>query len=80
MQGSTITTTYYFDAFGVHSEGISYGGPWQVNDYLMVGRSMVGMRVVHNDGSFTLRYFHQDHLGRGDQIGGHRRTAGASFI
>jgi RHS repeat-associated protein len=64
MQGSTVTTTYYLDAFGVHTEGIFYpNGTWQVNDYLMVAGSMVGMRVLHNDGSVALRYFHQDPLG-----------------
>jgi RHS repeat-associated protein len=64
MQGSTTTTTYYFDAFGVHSEVSIYSsGGWQWNHYLMVGGSMVGMRIERNDGSVSLRYFHQDHLG-----------------
>src|SRR5262249_842374 len=54
-QGSSVTTTYYLDAFGVHTEGIFYpNGTWQVNDYLMVAGSMVGMRVLHNDGSTAL--------------------------
>jgi RHS repeat-associated protein len=64
MQGSTTTTTHYFDAFGVHAEPISYStGAWQWNDYIMVSGSMVGMRIWRSDGSVSFRYFHQDHLG-----------------
>ena len=39
------------------------GGAWQWNDYLMVGGSMVGLRILRSDGSISFRYFHQDHLG-----------------
>jgi RHS repeat-associated protein len=64
MQGSTVTTTRYLDAFGAHTEAIAYSnGTWQINEYLMVSGSMVCMRILRNDGSVSLRYFHQDHLG-----------------
>src|ERR1043166_1319903 len=61
MQGSTITTTRYLDAFGVHVELVT-SATTQWNEYLMVGGSMVGVRFVQTSG-VTLRYFHQDHLG-----------------
>jgi RHS repeat-associated protein len=62
--GTTTATTYYFDAFGVHSEVIIYSsGAWQWNHYLMVSGSMVGMHIERSGGSVSLRYFHQDHLG-----------------
>jgi RHS repeat-associated protein len=62
---TTTATTRYTDAFGARSEAIVYdsSGTWQVNDYLMVSGSMVGMRVIRSDGSTSFRYFHQDHLG-----------------
>jgi RHS repeat-associated protein len=64
VTGTTTATTYYFDAFGVHAEVTSYsGGAWQWNKYLMVGGSMVGVRIERSDASPTFRYFHQDHLG-----------------
>jgi RHS repeat-associated protein len=64
MQGSSVTTTYYLDAFGVHNEGTVFSsGGCQTNDYLMVGGSMVGVRVGHCGGNTSFRYFHQDHLG-----------------
>jgi RHS repeat-associated protein len=63
MQGASVTTTHYVDAFGVHLEGTYGTGTWQVNYYLMVGGSMVGVSILRNDWSVTLRYFHQDNLG-----------------
>jgi RHS repeat-associated protein len=61
---ATGMTTTYFDAFGVHAEPTSYSnGTWQWNHYLMVGGSMVGLRIWRSDGSNSVRYFHQDHLG-----------------
>src|ERR1043166_5825190 len=61
MQGSTITTTRYLDAFGVHVELVT-SATTQWNEYLMVGGSMVGVRFVQGS-TVTLRYFHQHHLG-----------------
>jgi hypothetical protein len=61
--GGLTTTTRYLDAFGAHTEAIVYpSGTWQVNEYLMVGGSMVGVRFLQGS-TVTLRYFHQDHLG-----------------
>jgi RHS repeat-associated protein len=62
--GTSTATTYYFDAFGVHSEVTGYSsGAWQWNHYLMVGGSMVGVHIERSGGSVNFRYFHQDHLG-----------------
>jgi RHS repeat-associated protein len=61
MQGSSVTTTRYLDAFGVHTE-LVVSATTQWNEYLMVGGSMVGVRFLQGT-SVTLRYFHQDHLG-----------------
>jgi RHS repeat-associated protein len=61
MQGPTVTTTRYFDAFGIHAELVT-SATTQWNDYLMVGGSMVGVRFLQAS-TVTLRYFHQDHLG-----------------
>jgi RHS repeat-associated protein len=61
MQGSVVTTTQYFDAFGVHTERV-VSATTQWNDYIMVGGSMIGVRFVQGT-NVTLRYFHQDHLG-----------------
>jgi RHS repeat-associated protein len=62
---TTTATTRYAEAFGARSEAIVYdsSGAWQWNDYLMVSGSMVGMRVIRSDGTTSVRYFHQDHLG-----------------
>jgi RHS repeat-associated protein len=56
-------TTWYFDAFGAHMEYVATGSTWHWNTYLMVGGSMVGVYVLRNDGSVSVRYFHQDSLG-----------------
>jgi RHS repeat-associated protein len=62
MQGSSVTTTRYLDAFGVHAELVTSAAS-QWNEYLMVGGSMIGVRVERSDETVTLHYFHQDHLG-----------------
>jgi uncharacterized protein RhaS with RHS repeats len=54
--------TYYFDAFGVHAE-LFVSGTSSWYDYVGVGGSMLGVRVLHSDNSVTTRYFHKDHLG-----------------
>jgi RHS repeat-associated protein len=56
------TTTFYFDAFGVHAELISNGTP-QWNEYLTVGGTLIGMRVLRSGSGITTRYFHTDNLG-----------------
>jgi RHS repeat-associated protein len=61
MQGASVTTTRYLDAFGVHAELVT-SATTQWNEYLMVGGSMIGVRFLQGT-SVTLRYFHQDHLG-----------------
>ena len=61
MQGASVTTTRYLDAFGVHVELVT-SATTQWNEYLMVGGSMVGVRFLQGS-TVTLRYFHQDHLG-----------------
>jgi YD repeat-containing protein len=61
MQGSTVTTIRYLDAFGVHVELVT-SATTQWNEYLMVGGSMIGVRFLQGT-SVTLRYFYQDHLG-----------------
>jgi RHS repeat-associated protein len=62
MAGAAVTTTRYLDAFGVHVEIVT-AATTQWNDYLMVGGSMVGLRALRSDGTVSVRYFHQDHLG-----------------
>src|ERR1043166_3773013 len=74
MQGSTVTTTRYLDAFGVHVEPVT-SATTQWNEYLMVGGSMVGVRFLQGT-SVTLRYFHQDHLG---SIAGITDASGAAL-
>jgi hypothetical protein len=61
MQGASVTTTRYLDAFGVHVELVT-SATTQWNEYLMVGGSMIGVRFLQGT-SVTLRYFHQDNLG-----------------
>ncbi|MBV8755036.1 MAG: hypothetical protein JO328_19440 [Hyphomicrobiales bacterium] len=61
LQGSTVTTTSYLDAFGVHVELVT-SATTQWNEYLMVGGSMIGVRFLQGT-NVTLRYFHQDNLG-----------------
>jgi RHS repeat-associated protein len=56
------TTTFYFDAFGVHAELISNGTP-QWNEYLTVGGTLIGMRVLRSGSGITTRYLHTDNLG-----------------
>jgi RHS repeat-associated protein len=55
--------TYYFDAFGVHTE-LFLGAVSQWNDYLMVGGALIGVRILHNsDETVSTLYFHTDNLG-----------------
>src|SRR5262249_27028442 len=60
MQGSSVTTIRYLDAFGVHAELVT-SATTQWNDYIMVGGSMIGVRFLQGT-TVTLRYFHQDNL------------------
>jgi YD repeat-containing protein len=55
------TTTYYFDAFGVHAELVT-NAILQWNEYLTAGGALIGMRSLQV-GSLTTRYFHTDNLG-----------------
>ena len=56
-------TTRYFDAFGVNAELFSSSTISQWNEYLSIGRSMVGVRFERSDQTVATRYFHTDHLG-----------------
>src|SRR5262249_18623394 len=63
-QVSPEGTTLYFDAFGVHTELFQSGtSAWY--DFIGIGGSMIGVRVLHSDNSVppSTRYFHTDNLG-----------------
>jgi RHS repeat-associated protein len=61
-QASPEGITYYFDAFGVHTElFVAAASRWY--DYIGSGSSMVGVRVLNPDESVTTRYFQTDNLG-----------------
>jgi hypothetical protein len=46
----------------VHAELVTSAAS-QWNEYLMVGGSMIGVRVERRDETVTMHYFHQDDLG-----------------
>jgi RHS repeat-associated protein len=54
--------TYYFDAFGVHTE-LFVAGTSRWYDFIGSGGSMLGVRVLDPSNTVTTRYFHTDNLG-----------------
>jgi RHS repeat-associated protein len=56
-------TTLYIGGFGIFVElyQTSSGNRW--NEYLVVGKTMIGVRFLLADETVTTRYFHHDHLG-----------------